>query len=98
MALRWLWEQRKAIMVVLLFRAGLFILVYLSLLFLPVRQGQDLWSAFPDNRFLDGWSRWDAGWYASIAQNGYSNLPKPLSNQRDTTFLATVSSSCQHSQ
>lgn len=40
----------------------------------PVAQlhPDDPWQAFPDSRFLDGWARWDAGWYRSIVEHGYS--------------------------
>lgn len=31
--------------------------------------------AFPRNRWLDAWVRWDAGWYATIARSGYSYTP-----------------------
>lgn len=29
------------------------------------------YQAFPNNYFLDGWARWDSGWYARIVENGY---------------------------
>ncbi len=54
-------------------RVGLFLLAYLGLVLLPVVSGEGFWRAFPDNLFLDGWSRWDSGWYIDIAQNGYSD-------------------------
>lgn len=40
---------------------------------LPIRIGEGLWRAFPHNLLLDGWSRWDSGWYINIAQQGYSD-------------------------
>ena len=30
---------------------------------------------FPDNRWLDGWVKWDAGWYNTIVTQGYSYTP-----------------------
>jgi hypothetical protein len=53
-------------------------MVYLSMVMLPVRSGLGLWSAFPDNPILDGWSRWDSAWYVSIAEEGYSGEPQYL--------------------
>ena len=50
----------------------LFSTVYVSLIVFPVRQANDLWRSFPNNLFLDGWLRWDSGWYLEIAMNGYS--------------------------
>jgi len=84
--LGWLVKYRVPIVVFATTRLGLFILVCLSLMSLPVREGEGLWRVFPDNTFLDGWFRWDAGWYNSIVEHGYSNLPKPENGQRDTTF------------
>ena len=57
----------------LLSRVGLFLLAYLSLILIPVVTGEGFWRAFPQNLFLDGWSRWDSGWYIDIARNGYSD-------------------------
>ncbi len=72
--------------IVIISRVGLFILVYLSIVFIPTKSGEGIWSAFPENRFLDGWSRWDSGWYMSIADRGYGRPPKAGTEQRDTTF------------
>lgn len=67
-------------------RIGLYILVYLSLIFLPVRD-ETLERAYPQNLFLDGWTRWDAAWYRDIAEKGYTNIPKAENLQRDTAFF-----------
>ncbi len=72
--------------IVIISRAGLFILVYLSMVFIPIKTGDGLWKAFPENRFLDGWSRWDSGWYVPIADRGYGNVQKADTGQRDITF------------
>lgn len=37
----------------------------------PFNQNAD-YRAFPRNYFLDGWVRWDAGWYRRIAERGYA--------------------------
>ncbi|MGO9570594.1 MAG: mannosyltransferase family protein [Desulfomonilaceae bacterium] len=72
--------------IVIISRVGLFILVYLSLVFIPTKSGEGIWSAFPENRFLDGWSRWDSGWYMDIADRGYGDAPKAGTEQRDIVF------------
>jgi Gpi18-like mannosyltransferase len=72
--------------IVIISRVGLFILVYLSMVFIPIKSSDGIWSAFPGNRFLDGWSRWDSGWYMDIADRGYGNAPKAVTGQQDVTF------------
>ncbi|MBA4384679.1 MAG: hypothetical protein C0410_08080 [Anaerolinea sp.] len=69
------WFKRNSfpILAFLISRLGLFVLVYISLVVLPMRTGDGLWRAFPQNLFLDGWSRWDSNWYINIAQHGYSD-------------------------
>ena len=58
-------------------RLGLVLLVYWSLVFLPQNPDVKGFQAFPDNRILNGWARWDAGWYLGIAAHGYPALPAP---------------------
>ncbi|MFQ5855726.1 MAG: glycosyltransferase family 39 protein [Anaerolineae bacterium] len=36
---------------------------------------------------MDGWVRWDAGWYYDIAERGYTNVPRNEQGQRDTAFF-----------
>ena len=66
-------------------RFGLFLLVYLTLVLIPVQRNPKLWVVYPDNLFLDGWARFDAGWYARIAKFGYKNIP--TGNGQDTNFF-----------
>ncbi len=66
-------------------RAGLFILVYLFLVFFPAQKGRQYWHAFHHNRFLDGWARFDAGWYGRIARFGYKNIT--VGHGQDTNFF-----------
>lgn len=54
-------------------RIGLFILVYLSLVMIPIADLPGLWRSHPDNLLLDGWSRWDSGYYRDIGTQGYNN-------------------------
>jgi hypothetical protein len=68
-------------------RMGLLLLVYLSLIYLPFNSNvPGTWRAFPNNLWLDGWARWDAGWYRIIAEQGYSDQPV-LGEQRDVVFF-----------
>jgi len=69
-------------------RAGLFLLVYLSLMFLPMNQNlPGAWRAYPNNLFLDGWARWDSSWYKGIAETGYSARSLNAQGQRNTVFF-----------
>lgn len=51
----------------------LFVVVRLSAAYLPLDPlfGRQAWFAFPDSPWLDGWTRFDAGWYWQIAGRGY---------------------------
>jgi hypothetical protein len=67
-------------------RVGLFLLAYLGLTFLPLNPDLAGQGAFSNNKLLDGWMRWDAGWYRDIAENGYSDKPG-ADQQRNTVFF-----------
>jgi hypothetical protein len=63
-------------------------LAYLSLIVLPINPDiEGIWRAFPGNLFLDGWARWDAGWYSDIAENGYSDQAANAYGQRNVAFF-----------
>ena len=80
----WLWqacrEVYEPIVVFAATRFGLFLVAYLGLVLLPVHPGEGHWRAFPGNLFLDGWARWDSGWYFSIVERGYYRGPSPEPN------------------
>src|SRR5512135_2494333 len=68
-------------------RLGLVLVVYLGLAILPRDWGHgQFWRSNPTNLLLDGWARWDAGFYHDIAVHGYTNLPNVL-QQRDVAFF-----------
>lgn len=52
-------------------RLGLFLFAAAGLYFKPLQAAPNQWRGFPHNLFLDGWARWDSGWYAQIARSGY---------------------------
>lgn len=61
--------------IVVVGRLGLFIFAYVALSIMPnYDPGPVTWDLFGDNRWLNGWARWDAGWYKDIAEHGYSTL------------------------
>ena len=70
-------------------RVGLVILAYLSLILLPINADPNVYSrrSFPNNLLLDGWTRWDAGWYRGIAEHGYSDQPVNDQGQRNVVFF-----------
>lgn len=70
----WIFANKVPLLAFLITRIGLWLLAYLSLILIPARSGDGLWRAFPNNLWLDGWSRWDSGWYVNIAEHGYSNV------------------------
>ena len=72
---KWLKDYRVPLGVFIVTRGGLVLTIYLSMLLIPVHSGPDLWRVLPGNPLLDGWSRWDSGWYVDIAQNGYKGVP-----------------------
>lgn len=88
-ALPGLWARfRWPLSVWLLNRLFLFAAVWAIVSFLPLREAPDLWNAFPGNHILNGWCRWDAGWYRGIAADGYIPPEAVVSGrQRNTAFF-----------
>jgi len=54
-------------------RLAIFAFVYVGLVINP--RVDHPWRAFPKNLMLDGWFRWDSGWYLRIVQRGYEFDP-----------------------
>ncbi len=55
-------------------RLGLILVGVMALATLPFSTYPGVWQ-FSANPFINMWSRWDAGWYLSIAEKGYSYHP-----------------------
>jgi len=49
----------------------LFVVVGVSVALMPVSRTPQNWRILRDLPFLEGWIRWDAGWYWWIARHGY---------------------------
>jgi hypothetical protein len=64
-------EAKHPAAVFLATRVPLFLFAYAGLAIFPMDRSPDKWRAFADNLFLDGWARWDSGWYQTIAEQGY---------------------------
>jgi hypothetical protein len=59
----------------------------LAVQWLPFKAGQGQWRGFPHVPWLDGWARWDGGWYAAIARTGYGFVAPLEHGQRPTHFF-----------
>ena len=61
-------------------RLVLFAFAWLGLAWLAPLENAEHWRKFPDLLALDGWARWDSGWYASVALDGYQWIPGQACN------------------
>jgi len=77
--------ESPALRVFVVTRFGLMLCMFLSMAALPMVSNEP-WRGAPDNLVLDGWARWDSGWYMHIADDGYNNRPNEA-GQRDTAFF-----------
>ncbi len=71
----WTLPWRRVLAPWLATRALLFVFAWISLIVLAPDASPEHWRVFPDWPALDGWSRWDSGWYASIILKGYYFTP-----------------------
>ena len=86
-------DSREPLLVFAVTRGALFLLAYLGLAVLPLNPDPGVatpagepWRGFPDNLWLDGWARWDAGWYRHIATHGYVDQAVGPAGQRNLAF------------
>lgn len=84
---------RKALLVGLLIGNRLLLLIvgYVALSFFSEHLTAGTWRALPDNPWLDGWLRWDAGWYHNITTQGYDRVIVP-GQQSNTAFFPLLPS------
>ncbi len=68
----WFQANQYPMKVWLASRSVVFLVSYIGVSLLPVSNKPGIWRGMKDNLFLDGMTRWDAGWYLSIANSGYS--------------------------
>ncbi|MBI4446480.1 MAG: hypothetical protein HY645_11295 [Acidobacteria bacterium] len=61
-------------------RILLFLIAGLGLKYFDPLRVTDYWRAFPENVWLDGWARWDSGWYYTIWERGYFLSAEGFSN------------------
>jgi hypothetical protein len=90
---RGLRESREPLLIFVATRGALFLVAYLSLAVLPLNPDSSVatpaggpWRGFPTNLWLDGWARWDAGWYEHIAKHGYVDQAVGPTGQRNLAF------------
>jgi hypothetical protein len=86
-------ESREPLLIFAVTRGALFLLAYLGLAVLPLNPDLGVagptgspWRGFPANLWLDGWARWDAGWYEHVATHGYVDQPVAPAGQRNLAF------------
>lgn len=61
-------------------RLALFLYSAIAYRLVPTLEGTGTWNAFSQKAWLNAWTRWDAGWYVSIAERGYFFTPDGQSN------------------
>jgi hypothetical protein len=90
---RFLRESRAPFLIFAVTRGALFLLAYLGLATMPLNPDPTVatssgvpWRGFPANLWLDGWTRWDAGWYRHIATHGYVDQAVGPTGQRNLAF------------
>ncbi len=67
-------------------RLFLVLLGFLTLTFFSAQVVPGTWRALPQNPWLDGWLRWDAGWYYELATQGYDRTVT-AGQQSNTAFF-----------
>ena len=66
---------RVPVIIFVITRLVVFVSGYISLHAFPLSRHRGIWRRLTDNLFLDGWVRWDSGYYLEIFEKGYSYRP-----------------------
>jgi Gpi18-like mannosyltransferase len=78
------WKMVQSVLLAfILTRTMVFIVTYISMIELPVQEGDIYWRAIPQNILADGLVRWDSGFYRDIISSGYQSV----SEGRATVFF-----------
>ena len=76
---------REPLALFLATRLPLLFAMYAGMVLLPFEPKDGQWRARVENLWVDGWFRWDAGWYGHLVTEGYSAVPNG-DGQRDVAF------------
>ena len=68
-------------------RGFLVLVAYFSLSQMPINSAPWIWRGTPQNLLVDGWTRWDAGWYRDIVENGYTTTSNSVQSQLNVAFF-----------
>lgn len=78
----WLWPL--GIFVVT--RIGLVLVIFLGATLMSGQTPATGWDSHPENLLVNGWARWDSGWYKEIADSGYIAVRRPNGEQSAVFF------------
>ncbi len=78
----WLWPLG----IFFVTRLGLVLVVFLGATLMSGQTPATGWDSHPENLLVNGWARWDSGWYNEIASNGYVAGRRPNGEQSAVFF------------
>src|ERR1700687_1500729 len=68
-------------------RLPILLVGYLAIFTIGYREGGVPWKIVEDNEFVNLQARWDAGWYITVAIDGYKYVPNRPVDQQDIVFF-----------
>jgi mannosyltransferase PIG-V len=68
-------------------RLPILLVGYLAIFTIGYREGGVPWKIVENNEFLNLQARWDAGWYLTVAIDGYQYVPDRPVDQQDIVFF-----------
>ena len=78
----WLWPLG----IFFVTRIGLVLVIFLGATLMSGQTPATGWDSHPENLLVNGWARWDSGWYKEIADNGYVAGRRPNGEQSAVFF------------